>query len=86
MFAQIGTRSPLKGTRTSKDETIELRKYVAENAYRLIFSNTEDGFVPVLRRRVVDAVQVKREKEQFAKWHEEDSRLEREFIKSNINA
>lgn len=54
MFVQIGSYPPKRGSQLSSELTRVLRKFSAENAYRLIFSNEFDSDVSEIRERIVD--------------------------------
>ncbi|WP_445357040.1 DUF4238 domain-containing protein [Microbulbifer sp. ANSA002] len=81
MFVQIGDRPIPKGTRLTVAQTVELRKFMAENAHRMIFSKGEDREVSIFRKRVVDRDLIKRENEEMNNWHERNSEMEQDYFK-----
>lgn len=83
MFVQIGDRPKPKGVRLSVAETIRIRRFIAENAHRKIYSKFEDNEVPLLRSRIVDAVQYNAEKKELADWHRNNAEMEMRYLASN---
>ena len=81
MFVQIGDKPIPKGTRLTVGQTIEFRKFIAENSHRMIFSKQIDNEVHKLRERIVDGDRIRRENEELNNWHRKNSVLEREYIK-----
>ncbi|MDZ4264087.1 MAG: DUF4238 domain-containing protein, partial [Pseudomonadota bacterium] len=81
MFVQIGDRPVLKGTRLNEPLTRQLRKFIAEHAHRMIFSDSFDDEVISLRPRVVNHKAVISEKQQIENWHEQNKQLESEYLK-----
>lgn len=87
MFVQIGDKAIPKNSRLSIKQTLEFRKFMAENAHRMIFANFFDEGIPALRVRIVNDEWVKREKLEFQNWHEKNSKMEQEFSSgSNKNS
>lgn len=85
MFVQIGDRPILKGTRLTIKQTLEFRKFMAENSHRMIFSNSFDDQILMLRPRIVDNERLQKEKSEIISWHEQNSIMEQEFH-NNSNA
>jgi hypothetical protein len=83
MFTEIGAKPFPKGTRLSVNLTLQLRKFIAENSYRMIFSFYEDPFVLHLKRRVIDNERVKKEREEMQNWHLANAHLEQEYFTPN---
>lgn len=83
MFVQIGDKPKPKGARLSEAQTRQIRKFIAENAYRRIFSNEFDKEVLILRPRIVNSEQLKAEADQMRKWHDSNSKMEREYLAKN---
>lgn len=80
MFVQIGDRPMPKGTRLTVNQTNLIRKFIAENGYRRIFSNSFDDEIVRLRPRELDQLRVNLEKKQFDEWHEVNSSFEKEYF------
>jgi hypothetical protein len=80
LYAQIGQRPPDRGSVVSHTHAEFIRRVIAEHAHRYIFSSSEDVEIPRLRPRTVSADMVRDEKEQWRRWHEEQSRAERELM------
>lgn len=81
MFVEIGGRPFPKGTRLDLSLTLQLRKFIAENSYRMIFSFYQDIDVPRLKKRIVDSRQVKNERKEIENWHLANAKLEREYFR-----
>ena len=86
MYCQIGNRPPQRGTRFDAQKTHLIRRLIAEHAHRLIFSQKADPSVESLRPRLVDASAVSDEKDQWNRWHEEQSESERQLSSQNRNS
>jgi len=83
MFVQIGCYPPKRGSRLDVDLTRAMRKFSAENAYRYVFSNKFDPEISHIRERTVDQESLRREREMFSAWHEENAQQEVEFFREN---
>ena len=83
MFVQIGDRPRPKGARMSAAQTIQIRRFIAENAHRKIYSKFRDKEIPLLRSRVVNAAQYNAEKKELADWHRSNSEMEMRYLASN---
>lgn len=83
MFVQIGDKAIPKGTRLNVKQTILIRKIIAENVHRMIFSNWEDNDAIAHRKRIVDDATLRKENEEMQNWHSKNAELEREYYKSN---
>ena len=83
MFVQIGDRPRPKGARLSVARTIQIRRFIAENAHRKIYSRFEDNEVPSLRARIVNAKQYNAEKKELADWHRNNAVMEMRYLASN---
>jgi hypothetical protein len=57
-----------------------MRRFAAEHAHRMIFAAQPDQEIPELRPRRVDAGAVQSEKDQWRRWHDEQSAAERELM------
>lgn len=81
LFTEIGCYPPIKGTRFNKEKTLFIRKIIAENSYRMIFSNEPDSDIEKYMPRRVDHQLFNQEQEMWKKWHEENLTLEKKFMK-----
>ena len=81
MFVQIGDEPFPKGTRLTIDQTIFLRKIIAENSHRMIFSNFEDHDVSLFKPRVVNEEVLKQENLEMENWHSKNAKMESEYFK-----
>lgn len=80
MFVEIGCRPMPKGSRLTINQTLQFRKFIAENSHRMIFSNLVDDQVQQLKVRIVNVEKVKAEKAEMDKWHTENSKIEKEYF------
>ncbi len=69
LFAQAGKKPPRRNTIVSIEKTLEIRKFIAENCYRAIFSNIQDLDVENLKPRIIDKDKYKEEQEYWQKHH-----------------
>lgn len=76
LYTQIGHRPPARGEIVSREQARLIRRLTAEHADRMIFSNAPDDDVPHLHPRVVNRDAVEAEREQWRKWHAEQSEAE----------
>ena len=81
LFTEIGCRPPIKGSRFSKEKTLFIRKIIAENAYRMIFSNEPDPEIEKYAPRIVDHKLFRQEQEMWEKWNEKNMLMEAKFAK-----
>jgi len=86
MFVQIGDRPIPKNTRLTVTQTKEFRKFIAENSHRMIYSNFFDNIIQYMKPRQIDSVQFRKEKQEMERWHDINSKMEMDYIKSNKNA
>jgi len=86
MFVQIGDKPMPKGTRLSVSQTKFLKKIIAENSNRMIFSNYYDHEIQSMRQRDIDSIRYRDEKKAIEEWHEKNAKLEMEYSKNNKNA
>jgi len=70
LFTEIGCKPPIKGTRFDRGKTLFIRKIIAENSYRMIFSNEPDPEIEGYSPRIVDHKLFRQEQEMWEKWHE----------------
>ena len=81
MFVQIGEKPFPNRGRLTVSQTIEFRKFIAENSHRMIFCKNEDKDVVNLKPRIVNSSMIKNEIEEIKYWHLKNADLEREFYK-----
>jgi len=81
LFTEIGCKPPIKGTRFNKEKTLFIRKIIAENSYRMIFSNEPDPEIEKYAPRIVDHKLFRQEQEMWGKWHEKNILMEAKFAK-----
>jgi hypothetical protein len=62
-----------------KEHADLVRQFTAEHAWRTIFANKRDNEVALFRPRIVNSLEVQREREQWASWHEQQVRAEQEM-------
>jgi hypothetical protein len=77
LFTQIGKPVPPRGTRMDANKAMVVRRLVAEHAHRFIFATARDASVPKLRPRTVDSEALKRETNEWRRWHMEQTEAER---------
>lgn len=82
LFTQVGDRPINKCTRLSSSLTQLIRKILAENAHRMIFTGRIDQDIESLRPRVVNEKAFYDEKNQWLHWHEQQSEKESEYFNS----
>jgi hypothetical protein len=86
LYTKIGERPPQRGSIVPRPESEAIRRFIAEHAHRFIFAASPDPEVTTLRPRTVDVAALRREREQWRKWHEEQSAAERELLASRTAA
>lgn len=82
MFTQIGRPTPRRGERMSQPNADLVKRMMAEHAYRFVFAGEQDADVVRFRPRRVDAALLRREQEQWASWHDQQTSAERELYLS----
>jgi hypothetical protein len=80
LYTQVGHQRPSRGTVVDHAKAEMIRRFIAEHAHRYIFSKSTDAEMPKLRPRTVNAALWHDENEQWNKWHEEQTRAERELM------
>lgn len=81
VVTEIGDKHSIrKGTRLTESATVQLRKFIAEHAHRMIFSNRVDNELIGFRPRVVNSDVVKGENQKIKEWHESNKIIESEFF------
>jgi len=81
LYTKVGDKVPPRGSVVPRAAAELLRRYIAEHAFRYIFTAGRDPDIPKLRPRMVDADLLRQENEDWRKWHEVQSAAEREFLK-----
>jgi hypothetical protein len=79
LYTQVGKRPPARGWAFPERETIMLRRIIAEHAHRMMISKVHETDLTLFRPRTVDASAVRREREAWERWHEEQSKAEAEL-------
>jgi len=80
LYTQIGKRPPRRGERMPKAQAKLVCRFIAEHAHRFVFSQEPDAEIVKLRPRAVDADAFHREREQWAKWHDQQTAAELELL------
>ena len=80
LYTQVGKQPPRRGDTLPRVQAEMIRRFIAEHAHRMIFAAEKDNEVPKLHPRTVNAHLFKDEKEQWRKWHEEQTAAERELM------
>lgn len=81
LYRQSGRRSPRRGHVVSPEIAQGVLRFIAENAHRSLFADRRDPRVERLRPRRVNAEQYRSEKEQWERWHREQSEAEMELVR-----
>jgi hypothetical protein len=76
LFTQIGSDAPDYFT-FSTEKTYEIQKFLAERAFRRIFSHKKLPGVEKFRPRSVNLKEFNNEEEQWKNWHNEQSSVEK---------
>lgn len=80
LYTKVGERPPPRGAVVARPHAEMIRRCIAEHAHRIIFAISPDLEVPQLRPRTVDAALVHTEREQWRRWHPEQSAAELTFM------
>lgn len=83
LYTKVGDRPLPRGSVVPHAQAKMIRRFIAEHAHRFIFAASDDSEVPKLRPRIVDADLIRREDDQWRKWHEEQTTAEQELIGSS---
>lgn len=81
LFAEIGEGLPRR-LQLSLQNTIKIKRFIAERAHRMIFARQQRPEVNRFRPRVVDLEAYQAEQEAWNEWHDDQSRAEREHEES----
>jgi hypothetical protein len=79
LYTVIGGRPPLRDTELSTSSAQEIRRLIAQHAFRNIYYSSPDAGVPRLHPRKVDMEIFRSEREQLKNWHQDQSAAEREL-------
>jgi hypothetical protein len=80
LCTQIGKRPPLRGETMPPLQAGLVRRIIAEHAYRMIFTLGQDAEIPRLRPRVEDDAEFRRDRERWARWHNQQVAAELELM------
>jgi len=83
LFTHIGERPRRYGDSMTREETLRIRRFIAEHAWRMVFAPKPDDQMPVLRARLADSDEFQRERDEWARWHQQQTAAEREFEINN---
>ena len=91
MMTEIGSKSstlPKKFSTLSENQTLDLQKYIIENAFGSVYSSQPIAGIEMIRQRTVDRNAFMHEREFFSSWDERNRLLEKDFrtkttVKSN---
>lgn len=83
LFTQIGTTEQLRGTLTCQ-MTLQLQRFIALNAHRMLFARQRSRRVEKWRPRFVDRAAYQHEKEQWRRFAEDNRRAERELARATL--
>jgi len=80
LYTQVGHRPSVRGSQFSRNHAELIRRFIAEHAHRMIFSQNQDADIPKLRPRIINNDLLRSEKEQWDKWHEEQKKAEKDLM------
>jgi hypothetical protein len=78
LFTQIGEKRPSRFVLPER-QTLEIRQFIAERAYRMIFAHREMPELERLRPRSVDPEMYQEEQDAWKNWHSEQSGAEKDL-------
>ena len=79
LYTKVGDRPPQRGWAFSSEQTETLQVMLAKHAHRMIFSNSPSPVITSVRARTVSSDAVRAEREQWEKWHDEQTKAEGEL-------
>ncbi|MCP5242361.1 MAG: DUF4238 domain-containing protein [Burkholderiales bacterium] len=79
LFTEMGTRPPIKGSCFDKDKTVFIRKIIAENAYRKIFTIEPEPEILKYSPRIINEKLCKAEKNMWDTWHTKNLSMEEKY-------
>jgi hypothetical protein len=80
LYAHVGKRPPQRGEIMPRERAEMIQRFIAEHAHRFVYSCTPDPAVERLRPRRVSAEQWQQERDQWRRWHEDQTNAERELM------
>jgi hypothetical protein len=81
LYTQIGSREPwIKGARLSVELFARMQRMIVEHGHRYVFSVSENHDVARIRPRTEDSNMYRAEAAQWARWHAEQSVVERSLL------
>lgn len=81
LYTKIGTKPPQRGTVVSTELADWLQRFTIEHAHRFIIAKEENESISKIRPRIVDLAAFKTEKEQWKRWHEEQTVAEQNLYR-----
>lgn len=81
LYTKVGTKPPPRGAVVSTDLANWLQRFTIEHAHRYVFAASKDGIVSHVRPRKVDPIAFASEKEQWERWHEEQTIAESKLFR-----
>jgi hypothetical protein len=85
LFTHIGQRPPQRGERLTQTQTEMIRRFLAEHAWRMIFTTEPIDDVQLLRPRTVNREEFQHERDQWARWHQQQTAAELETSSSSLS-
>ena len=81
LYTKVSERHPpCRGTKTSLQFTEQVRRMMAENAYRYVLADKTHPIVSKFRPRVISKERFQKEEAHWKNWHEQNSEAEREYV------
>jgi hypothetical protein len=80
LYTQIGRPLPKRGSTLALEHARMVQRFTVEHAHRYIFATEPDSLVEGARPRTVDAVAYRLEREQWERWHDEQTAAERDLL------
>lgn len=81
LFTQVGKKVPRRGHRMPIESAGLVRRLIVEHAHRYVFASGPDSSVAEMRPRTVDGLQLRKEQQQWARWHAEQLAAERALLR-----
>jgi hypothetical protein len=80
LYTQVGKRPPSRGWAFPERETMILRHIIAKHAHRMIIASAPAADIMESCARAVDSQAVRSEREQWERWHDEQTRAEQDLM------
>lgn len=80
LYTKVGEKPPQKGMILDEIQTKKINNIIANNALRIIISSRKIENIELIRKRVIDKEAFEFEKNEWSKWHSEQSKAEKEFL------